>query len=504
MENTTTLEVRRLEKSYGGTQALQGVDLDVHRGECVALVGENGAGKSTLVRIVSGEVAADSGSVSIAGSPLRHVSPAAASQLGVAVIHQELSFVGEMSVAENLFLARFPRRGPLRLFVDRSRLHPLARAALADVAPHIDPARRMEELRFADRQLVEIARAISSGAALILMDEPTSALNADEVEHLFEIIRRLKARDVGVLYISHRLDEVARVADSIIILRDGRRVAGHATGTVPREQLVREIVGNDVRATVGDGGHIQIDEGDVRLEIRDVGVPGSLAPVNLSLHAGQIVGLYGLAGSGVELVGQAIFGGIDASGEIVVGGKRLRRRRPAACRKAGLAFVPSDRRSDGLFPLLSVATNVALAEFGARGALSRASRRHEDGLARPWMDAVDIRPRDTTVPAGALSGGNQQKSIIARWLVTHPQAFVLDEPTKGIDVGARAQVYELIRKLARDGLALLVISAELPELLGLCSHIGVISRGRLTEVYKTDSVDEATILDIAIGGHQAA
>jgi ABC-type sugar transport system ATPase subunit len=307
-----------------------------------------------------------------------------------------------------------------------------------------------------------------------------------------------------VLYISHRLDEIRRVADSVVVLRDGRRVASHRAGDVPREQLVSEIVGKELRAFLREAPGEEITaEGEVVVAVREVSVPGTLAPVSFNLHAGQILGLYGLAGSGVEVVGQAIFGGIRATGEVVVGGRRLRRRSPAICQKAGLALVPSDRRFEGLFPLLPVATNIALTKLGSGSGLNRVSRPQERAVARRWIEALDVRPNNPDVPISALSGGNQQKSIVARWLVTRPKAFVMDEPTKGIDVGAKSQMYQLIYDLAKDGMAIVVISPELPELMSLCSHIGVVTRGRLVGIYATGSVDEQTIVDLAIGGHAA-
>ena len=497
------LEARGLRKTFGATEALKGVDLDVRPGECVALLGENGAGKSTLVRIVSGEVAADDGAVEIAGKPLLDPSPAAAAALGVAVIHQELSFVGPMSVAENLFLSRLPRRRPLALFVDRARLQREARAALAEIAPHIGIRRKMADLRVADCQLVEIARAVASGASLILMDEPTSALNADEVEHLFAIVGTLKQRGVAILYISHRLDEIRRVADRVVVLRDGLRVAEHATGDATREQLVSEIVGKELRAVLRRAQEDVSVETEILVSVRDVGVPGVLAPMSFDLHAGQILGLYGLAGSGVESVAQAIIGGLKATGDVTVGGRRVRRRSPASCRKAGLALVPSDRRLEGLFPLLPVATNIAITQLGARGGPALVLRRQERALARPWIGALDVRPADPDLPISALSGGNQQKAIVARWLVTTPRAFVMDEPTKGIDVGAKSQMYSLIHDLAKEGMGILVISPDLPELMSISSHIGVVTRGSLIGIYATETIDEQTVVDLAIGGHAA-
>jgi ABC-type sugar transport system ATPase subunit len=504
----TALSCQDVRKSFGASRALRGVDVAVSVGEAVAVLGENGAGKSTLVRIIGGEIAPDHGAVVIGGTALAEHTPSAATALGVAVIHQELSYVGPMSVAENIMLGRLPTlgtRGVRRLLLDRRRMHQAAAAALSLVGAHIDPQRRMSALSIGDRQLVEVARAFASGASLILMDEPTAALGAYEVTRLFEAIAVLKAQHVGVLYISHRLDEIARVADRIVVLRDGRKVAEHDVGTVSRKQLVTEIVGKELVTVMGTAEPPApvAAAARPRLELRGIEVSGRIRGVDLSVARGEIVGLYGLFGSGLEVLGPAIFGSIRAGGEVLVDDQRLRRRDPARCVKAGLAMVPADRRADGLLPIMSLAANITIARHAARGSAHLIAGRRDRLTAQESVRRIDIRPADPDVPVRKLSGGNQQKSIFARWLLTTPKAFVLDEPTRGIDVGARAQMYQLIRGLAADGAAVLVISSDLQELMTLSATIGVVSRGALVATFPAAGATEQEIIDLAIGGTAA-
>lgn len=496
------LECRGLVKSFGSTQALKGVDLTIQKGEVVALLGHNGAGKSTLVNIVSGAVAADSGGVQIGGRQLVEASPAAASALGVAVIHQELSFVGSMDVAENLFLPRLPKKRRLPVMLDRQRLYREAGKVLQQFAPHIDVRARMGDLRVGTRQLIEIARAVASGASLILMDEPTAALNAAEVSTLFDTVAKLKAVGTGVLYISHRIDEVERVADSVVVLRDGRKVAEHQVGKVTRQQLVNEIVGRELETFVtsiphasGEGG------GEAELLVQQVGVPGSLQPMTFEVMSGEIVGLYGLAGSGVEMVAPALFGAVSASGEVVIHGRRLRgRRSPARSRDAGLALVPAERRLDALVPALSVAKNITLAAVARRGLAAVVPQKWERQQALRWITDLEIRPADPDARIMALSGGNQQKSVFARWLAMRPRVFLLDDPTRGVDVSARLQMYRIIERLAAEGGAILLVSSEASELASICHRVGIVYRGRLLGPFQMEGLDEKRIIEMALQG----
>jgi ABC-type sugar transport system ATPase subunit len=490
-KTTQVLRCVDVHKRFGATQALRGVSLHVDAGEVVALLGENGAGKSTLVRCVAGEVAPDAGDIWLA-------------EQSVAVVHQELSYVGPTSVAENLLLARLPRHRTFSFLLDRRRLVEQAREMLAPIAPDIDVRARMSDLRVGDRQLVEIARAVGAGAAAVLMDEPTAALTAVEVGKLFAAVAALRGQGVGILYISHRLDEIQRIADRAVVLRDGAVVGTHRVGEVSREELVADIVGRQLGAFLREHQVDQeVDGGRQSLEVTGLTVPGRLRSLDLRVRPGEIVGLYGLAGSGVELVAKAVVGAVPATGEVTVDGRRLKRRTPAACRRAGLAHVPSDRREEGIFPLLSVGTNIAMSTMADRGGAAVVTRASDRDAGRHWAERLDIRPRDPDVPVSALSGGNQQKSIFARWLAIQPRVFVLDEPTKGVDVGAKSQMYELIATVAAQGTGVLVISSELPELMTLCNRIGVVTRGALAGMYPTASVDEQTLVDAAIGGHDS-
>lgn len=498
------LECIGLTKSFGATQALKGVNLVIERGEAVALLGHNGAGKSTLVNIVSGVVGADSGSVKVGGRPLTEPSPAAANQLGVAAIHQELSFVGPMNVAENLFLSRLPTHRRFPLLLDRRRLYREAREVLREIAPGIDVHDQMASLRVGARQLIEIARALASGASLILMDEPTAALNAAEVETLFETVAKLKAVGVGVLYISHRIDEVEQVADSVVVLRDGRSVAEHPIGKVTRQQLVNEIVGRELEAFVATVHPAPAQAStEAHFQVREVAVAGSLRPITFEVHKGEILGLYGLAGSGVELVAPALFGAIPASGEVVVMGRRLRRRDPARCRDAGLALVPAERRLDALIPALSLSKNMTIASIAKKGSATLVRARAEREEAVRWIRELDIRPPEPDISIVSLSGGNQQKSVFARWLTITPKVFLLDDPTRGVDVSARLQMYRLIEKLASEGAAIVLVSSEASEIASICHRVGVVYRGDLLGPFDVGALDEQRIVELAIQGSAA-
>ncbi|HEX8631128.1 MAG TPA: sugar ABC transporter ATP-binding protein [Catenuloplanes sp.] len=489
-----------MRKRFGPTEVLRGVSIEVAAGEVVALVGENGAGKSTFVRCVSGELAADGGEIRINGSRLDQASPGRAAALGVAVVHQELSYVGPTSVAENLLLSRMPRRAGLPFLLDRRRLREQAAELLGGIAPDIDVASRMDDLRVGDRQLVEIARAVGSGASVVLMDEPTAALNAGEVDALFAAVTVLRSRGVGVLYISHRLDEIQRVGDRVVVLRDGERVGVHDVATTSREQIVAEIVGRQLGAFLREHRPEAAVDSTPILELSGLSVPGRLEPMDLLVRPGEIVGLYGLAGSGVETVAKAIVGAVPSGGTLAVAGQALSRRTPASCRRAGIAHVPADRRGEGIFALQSVGTNIAMSAMAGRGMAAPVTRADDRRAGRDWAERLDIRPPDPDVAVGTLSGGNQQKSIFARWLAVRPKAFVLDEPTRGVDVGAKSQMYDLIADVAENGAGVIVISSELSELMTLCNRIGVITRGRLVGSYPTTSVDEQRIVDLAIGG----
>lgn len=490
-------------KRFGTTEVLRGISLDVAAGEVVALVGENGAGKSTLVRCIGGEHPVDGGEILLQGNRLDQATPGRAGALGVAVVHQELSYVGTTSVAENLLLARLPRRPGLPFLLDRRGLYKQAAALLADIAPDIDVRSRMDDLRVGDRQLVEIARAVGSGAAVVLMDEPTAALTAGEVDALFAAVGVLRTRGVGVLYISHRLDEIQRIGDRVVVLRDGERVGMHDVAAVRREQIVAEIVGRQLGAFRGGPRATEPDPtGAPALGLDGLSVPGRLQPLDLAVQRGEIVGLYGLAGSGVETVAKAVVGAGPAGGVVAVDGRAVARRTPASCRKAGLAHVPADRRGEGIFPILSVGTNIAMSAMAGRPATAVVTRADDRRAGTTWAEKLDIRPRDPDIAVGNLSGGNQQKSIFARWLEVRPRVFILDEPTKGVDVGAKSQMYDLITGVAADGAGVLVISSELSELMTLCHRIGVITRGRLVGVHHTTAVDEQQLVDLAIGGQQ--
>jgi ABC-type sugar transport system ATPase subunit len=490
------LRIAGLAKSYGGVHALRGVSLDVRRGEILALCGENGAGKSTLAKALAGEVAPDAGTIALDGEPVRLTDPATAHRLGIAVISQELNYVPTLSVAENVLLGRLPRRGPR---IDWEEAHRRAAAILTPLAP--DLARRtrrsLASLPVAERQIVEIARALSLAARVIVMDEPTAALGHQDADRLFGLVRRLAADGVSVIYVSHRLDEVFALADRIAVLRDGAVVAVRPTAETSRAAIVRDMVGTDIadfyprRAST---------PGEPLLEVRGLSRGTALRDVDLSVRAGEIVGVFGLLGSGTDTLVKALFGARRADGgEVIVGGRSLGLPTPERARRAGIALVPGERKEEGLVLGLGVRENLSLSTLPALTRRGVVDRRLERRRALESVRALRIRAPGLEAPVGRLSGGNQQKVVLGRWLQARPRVFVLEEPTRGIDVGAKVEVYRLMEELAEGGAAILLVSSELPEVLSMADRLLVLCEGRIVAEYPRGGATQEEVLDRAIG-----
>jgi inositol transport system ATP-binding protein len=466
------LAVENVSKAFWGTQALDRVSLEVRAGEVRALVGENGAGKSTLMKILAGMLRADSGAVRFNGR-------------GVAMIHQELLPFPDLTVAENIWMGHEPVRW-LPGCLDRPAMLRGAREWLERVGAAIDPARPMRHLSVADWQTVEIAKALARQADLFLMDEPTSALSAREAENLFALIGGLKSRGAAVIYVSHRLEEVFRIADTITVLRDGRHVATQAAAELDAAGL---MVGREVDATRTRPPAAQ---GAVALEVRGLGRTGRFREVSFTLRAGEVLGLAGLMGAGRTDVASAIFGLAPAdTGEILVHGRPARIASPADALACGIAMVTEDRKEFGIAPNLSVKHNLTLAALArwCRGPLIR--HRAESALASSEMRRFQIKAPGPDAPARHLSGGNQQKVVVAKALLTNPSVLILDEPTRGIDVGAKAEIYQLIARLAEEGRAILLVSSEMNEILQLCDRVLVMREGAVSvELRPHDSAAE--------------
>jgi ribose transport system ATP-binding protein len=489
----TLLSCRGLSKSFPGTRALHAVDLDVAPGEVVALIGENGAGKSTLVKILCGIQPADDGTMHLDGAPFAPERPADAIAAGIGMIHQEMSLLPGLSVAENVLIGRLPttRYGT----VDRGEVARLTRGYLARVGLQVDPTTPVRRLSVAQQQQVEIAKALSLDARVLLLDEPTAALGDDESEALFALIEELRAQGVGFVYISHRLAEIGRVADRIVVLRDGERVASFDHADVPVDRLVEAMVGRAVDQVFPDP---PAHEGEVVLRVTDLARDGVFEGVSFELHRGEILGIAGLVGAGRTELMRALFGADPADrGTIEVAGREVAMRRPADAVEAGVVLVPEDRKGQGVVLGLSVQDNLALPsleQLTTRGAVTTSTLRRLTGRVAKQLE-LRGHPSQS---ARTLSGGNQQKVVIGKWLERRPQVVLFDEPTRGVDVGAKAAIYEVIRGLAEQGVGCVVVSSELPEVLGLSNRVLVMSRGRQTGLLDRADADEERVMTLAV------
>ncbi|MFC7329658.1 sugar ABC transporter ATP-binding protein [Marinactinospora rubrisoli] len=483
-------------KTFGTVQALRGVSLQLRAGEIHALVGENGAGKSTLVKTIAGAHRPDSGRVEVNGVPTEFAGPADAQRAGVAVIYQEPLLFPDLSVAENIFMGRQPL-GRFRR-IDRRALRERTRALFARLGVRIDPDRPARGLSIADQQLVEIAKALSRDARVLVMDEPTAALSGVEVQRLFTVARSLRDSGTPILFISHRFDEVFALCDRVTVLRDGGHVSTDPAADLDVDTLVRRMVGRDL----GDLFPRRTAEpGDVLLEVEGLTRTGVFADVGFSVRVGEIVALAGLVGAGRSEVVRAVFG-IDRhdSGTVRVAGRRLPPGCPAAAMAAGLALVPEDRRQQGLVMELSVRRNATLTLRRAlsRGGLLLGSA--ERAAARTWTERLRVKAGGLDDAVSTLSGGNQQKVVLAKWLATAPRVLIVDEPTRGIDVGTKAEVHRLLADLAGRGLAVLMVSSELPEVLGMADRVLVMHEGRLTAELPRGAATEESVMRAATGG----
>ena len=488
------ISARGISKSFGGVEVLRNVDLDLTPGEVHALLGENGAGKSTFAKILAGVHRPTRGTISLSGKLVDILSPIGAQRFGITLIHQEPISFPDLSVAENLVIGRAGGKplGRVRwaeLAQDARRL-----MSLLDVP--IDVTLPMRGLSIADQQMVEIARALASDSRLIIMDEPTAALTPKEVETLFGIVRRLRDEGRTIVFISHRLEEVRAICDRVTVFRDGEKIDTAATETLSDADIIRRMIGRPLNDYLHRGtSHV----GAVALAVRNLSLPGRFEDISFEVRKGEIVGLGGLVGAGRTDVARAIFGVAPAaSGDILVDGNRVVISQPTDAIALGIAFVPEDRAVAGIFRSLSVESNITAAVLGkiARGGFVR--RTAERALARQSVERLRIRLASLRQPIGELSGGNQQKAILARWLLADPQILILDEPTRGIDIGVKAEFYDMIGDLAADGRAILLISSELPELLALSDRVLVMSEGRLTADIPRAAASQEAIMHAAV------
>lgn len=495
----TGIEIRGVSKSYGGVHALRGVSLRVEGGEIHALCGENGAGKSTLIRVLSASCVPDEGEVLVSGQPLSPGDVRASENAGIAVIHQEPVVFPDLDAAENVFAGCEPARLG-SLWLDRRAMVDRTRALLRELGEQFDISLPVGQLPLAQRQMVAIARALHrSGEAcqLLILDEPTAALSQREAEVLFRVVRELKGRGVGILYVSHRMEEIFELAERVSVLRDGELVATRPIAEVDRAGLIRLMVGRNTpeaptSATPGTPG-------EVRLEVRSLGRAGAFDDFTLDVRSGEIVGLAGLVGAGRSEVARAI-AGIDRwdHGSVTVCGRSLPPASPRRALALGLALVPEDRQHEGLILPMSVGFNLTMAVLGSLSRLGMISARRQRETAQRLIEDLSIRAPGQRAEVETLSGGNQQKVLLGKWLATKPRVLILDEPTRGVDVGAKAEVHRLVRGLAAKGLATLVISSDLPELLSLCDRICVMRRGRIAGELRGSEATQERVMVLAL------
>ena len=488
----TLLKMDNISKSFSGVQVLNRVKLELAAGEVLGLLGENGAGKSTLMKILGGIVKKDSGDIWISGKIVDIDNPVAAAQQGISIIHQELVLVPELTVAENVFLGRLPRG-----FIRWNEVYRKAQDLFDELGIDINPKTPVGELPIASQQMVEIARAISKNAKIIVMDEPTSSLTEKETNILFGMIEKLKQRKVGIIYISHRLEEIFSICDRITVLRDGEFVGNKARSEVTEDDVVRMMVGRDLSSFYVKEDH---DMGKVALQVKGLTKTGVFKDISFEVKEGEVLGISGLLGAGRSEVARALVG-IDRfdSGEIQLFGKTLKIRKPIDAVEAGIVYIPEDRKKQGLFLQRSVAENLTVPIIKSLSKFNIISKKREYQVVNGLLEKFAIRTSNPKIAIRNLSGGNQQKVLLSRWLKSPPKVLILDEPTRGVDVGAKAEIYTFINDLAKRGMAIILISSDLPEVLTMSDRILVMREGTISGEVLRDEASEEVIMGYATG-----
>jgi ABC-type sugar transport system ATPase subunit len=494
------LQAVGVRKSYGGVRALRGVDFELRAGEIHGLVGENGSGKSTLLRVLSGQLLADEGRVLLGGEAVRFGDAAAAMQAGIATVTQETTLVRHLSVAENIFLG--PRKARRWYGIDWRGVRARARSVLERLELDIPVDERVEDLRPDQQQMVEIARALSMDARVLILDEPTSALTDDEVAALFSAVRTLRQQQVAVAFVSHRMNEIFSLVDRVTVLRDGAVVGGGPLSKYDRDRLVALMIGREL-GTLELAEREQVAVKPV-LRVRGFSVPGRVSGVDLEVERGEIVGLAGLVGAGRSALLDALFGGDPrCSGAVEVDGRPVRVVDPRGAMRCGVGYVPAERKTLGLVQDMTVRENLLMASASRELRLRRPSRAREMALVGDAVSRLGIVAESVDAPVARLSGGNQQKVVLAKWLAIKPKVLLLDEPTRGVDVGSKAEIYKLLDQIKEDGVGILVSSSETPELMLLCDRILVMYRGRIVASLSREDATEALIAQYAIGHHES-
>ena len=492
------MEMRDITKHFLGVVALEEVDFELEKGEVHVLLGENGAGKSTLVKMLSGAYRADEGEILLDGEPASISSATDAQEFGISTIYQEFNLVPQLTVAENIFLGRQPQRFGI---VDRRKMREEARKLLERMKVRVDPDALISDLGVAQRQMVEIAKALSLNARILIMDEPTASLSGQEVERLFEIVRGLKQEEVAMIFISHHLEEVAEIGDRVTVLRDGK-VVDQVPASTEHSELVRMMVGRSVEAQFP---RRRPEIGEILLEVKNLSREGVLEDVSFSLRAAEVVGMAGIVGAGRTELARAVFGAdpVD-SGEVWVEGRRMDRGDPREAKRRGVGLVTEDRQGQGIVAPLSVAENLGLASLERNTNAGLVNRREQRKQAVKMIEDLNIRTPGPDQEIRYLSGGNQQKVVIGKWLLADSRVLIMDEPTRGIDVGAKVEIYELMNELTESGAGILMISSDLPEVLGMSDRILVMSGGRITGELSAEEANGENVMELATRGSEAA
>ncbi|WP_417031911.1 sugar ABC transporter ATP-binding protein, partial [Blautia sp.] len=496
MEKDSVLEMRHIYKTFPGVKALQNVDFTLKKGEIHALMGENGAGKSTLIKVLTGVEEFETGEILIDGCDHAIVnrSPQEAQNRGISTVYQEVNLCPNLTVAENLFIGREPRKGGL---IDWKTMNKKAGKLLQDLDIHADVTQTIDHYSIAIQQMVAIARAVDMSAKVLILDEPTSSLDDGEVEKLFTLMRRLKAEGVGIIFVTHFLEQVYAVCDKITVLRNGQLVGQFTTAELPRVQLVAKMMGkdfDDLAAIKNSRSEEKHGDDDVVIKAVGLGKKGYIKPFDLVIHKGEVVGFTGLLGSGRSETVRVLYGAEKPDeGELKVNGKTLTARHPLMSMNAGMAYLPEDRKNEGIIADLSVRENLIMALQAKRGIFHLLSRKQQEEFTDKYIEMLQIKTASRETPIKSLSGGNQQKVIIGRWLLTNPDFLILDEPTRGIDVGTKTEIQKLVVKLAEQGMAVVFISSEIEEMLRTCDRMVVMRDGTKVGELSNDEMNQSTI-----------
>lgn len=496
MKTNEVLRVERITKSFLGVNALSGVSFQLHAGECLALLGENGAGKSTLIKIIAGVQPCDSGTIFFNGVPAKFKNPTEAKAAGISVVYQELANVPLLTVAENLFINRY---GTASGLLSWKRIYMEAETVLENAGLHIDVKKKMGDCNVAEKQQIEIARAIYEKAKLIILDEPSSALNNAEIRNLLNIIQQLKERGMAIILITHKMDEIFAVADNVVVLRDGVSVSHKRISETTENELVTMMVGREIKSMYPPKDNHR--PGEIFYSAKSISNQ-HVTDVSFDLHRGEILGIYGLMGSGHQELGKTLFGCVSKSrGSITMNGKKINCSDPKKCIAHGIAYLPSERKEEGLVQIQSVAVNIMTSSYETRNSPKLIHFRKEHDIAQKWITELAIKANGPETITGTLSGGNQQKVILAKWLELKPDVIILNEPTRGIDVGSKTEIYKLLKKMCKDGIAVVMITSEMPELLAMADRVLVMHEGHLQTTLNASQMTESNVMLAAIGGN---